>query len=190
MSDSYNRHNYNQYGSPQGSTGQYGGYYQGQPINYPPRQDQYGQSQHIHFPPTPPYETRPNNPYYGPPPPYSEQAYAPPHGGIPQGGYTNERGYHQDMNYGYGYSQAPYAQQQEPPVQGESASYYNTKPEDSQQHGHNPGPGKPQGEKGLGSSLLGAGAGGLVGHKLGGGLLSTAGGALAGAAGMGIANKL
>ena len=46
-----------------------------------------------------------------------------------------------------------------------------------------------EGEKGLGSTLLGGTAGGFLGSKMGGGLMNTAGGALAGAVGMNVANK-
>lgn len=45
------------------------------------------------------------------------------------------------------------------------------------------------GEKGLGTSAVGAASGGFLGHKLGGRILGTAGGALAGAAGLNMANK-
>lgn len=51
------------------------------------------------------------------------------------------------------------------------------------------GPGQ-EGERGLGSTVLGATGGGFLSHKLGAGMLGTAGGALAGAAGMNMANKL
>ena len=51
------------------------------------------------------------------------------------------------------------------------------------------GPVGPEGERGLGSTILGAAGGGFVGHKLGGGMLGTAGGALAGAVGMNAATK-
>lgn len=85
---------------------------------------------------------------------------------------------------------SPYPPQQQH-YQGESVSFYGAQPGGPPpQQGHSPVPGKPEGEKGLGSSLLGAAGGGLVGHKIGGGLLGTAGGALAGAAGMGLASKL
>jgi hypothetical protein len=48
-----------------------------------------------------------------------------------------------------------------------------------------------EGERGLGSTLLGGAAGGFMGKKLGGGILGTAGGAVLGAVGMNMAtNKL
>lgn len=70
---------------------------------------------------------------------------------------------------------------------GESASYYGSAPAPSQQ-GYPPGPGGPEGEKGLGSTLLGGAAGGFAGHKMGGGFLGSAGGAVLGAVGMNMAS--
>lgn len=58
------------------------------------------------------------------------------------------------------------------------------------QPGQSPVPAGPEGERGLGSSLLGATGGGMLGNKLGAGMLGTAGGALVGAAGMNMANKM
>lgn len=55
------------------------------------------------------------------------------------------------------------------------------------QPGYPTGPGGPEGDKGLGSTLLGGAAGGFAGHKLGGGFLGTAGGAVLGAVGMNMA---
>lgn len=81
---------------------------------------------------------------------------------------------------------SPYPPQQQYQQGGESASYYGATPPAHQQ-GYAPGPGGPEGEKGLGSTLLGGAAGGFAGHKLGGGFMGTAGGAVLGAVGMNMA---
>lgn len=46
-----------------------------------------------------------------------------------------------------------------------------------------PGQPGPEGERGLGASLLGGAAGAFAGHKMGGGGLGTVGGMIAGAIG-------
>ncbi|KAJ5557296.1 hypothetical protein N7494_001211 [Penicillium frequentans] len=69
---------------------------------------------------------------------------------------------------------------------GENASYYTAVPQD-QANGVNTGPSvgpEGEGERGLGSTLLGGAAGGYAGHKMQGGFLGTAGGAVLGAVGM------
>lgn len=76
----------------------------------------------------------------------------------------------------------PYYQQPSYTPQGENASYYGTPPVD--QYGNPIGPGGPQDEKGLGSTVVGGAAGGYAGHKLGGGFLGTTAGAVLGAIGM------
>lgn len=76
---------------------------------------------------------------------------------------------------------SPYPPQQNMPL-GENASYYGTVPQD--QYGNPVGPGGPEDEKGLGSTVVGGAAGGYAGHKLGGGLLGSAAGAVLGAIGM------
>ncbi|KAJ5345697.1 hypothetical protein N7452_003701 [Penicillium brevicompactum] len=58
----------------------------------------------------------------------------------------------------------PYPQQQNMPL-GENASYYGTVPQD--QYGNPVGPGGPEDDKGLGSTVVGGAAGGYAGHKLG-----------------------
>ncbi|KAK1147371.1 hypothetical protein N8T08_001452 [Aspergillus melleus] len=68
-----------------------------------------------------------------------------------------------------------------PPV-GESASYYDGSSFSQQQsHGQ-------EGEKGLGSTVIGGAAGGYVAHQMGGGKLAIAGGAVLGAVGMNMVN--
>lgn len=47
-----------------------------------------------------------------------------------------------------------------------------------------------EGERGLGSTLLGGTAGGFLGHKMAGGALGTVGGAVVGAVGANAANKM
>ena len=82
------------------------------------------------------------------------------------------------------------------PQQGSNASYYgppaNEKsPQAGQQPTGTPEQGQAQeGERGLGSKLAGGTAGGFLGKKLGGGFLGATGGALTGAAGMGLVSKL
>lgn len=95
--------------------------------------------------------------------PYGQQGQPPPYSAGPQG-------------QGYG-GQPPYGQQQQYP-QGEAASYYG-----AQGQGYPAGPGAPGDERGLGSTMLGGAAGGFAGHKMGGGFLGTAGGAVLGAVG-------
>lgn len=98
------------------------------------------------------------------------------------------------MGYPHDRSQrnSPYPHQRQP--QGANTSYYGPANEKYPQEGQStvpPGvaPG-PDGERGLGSKILGGAGGGYLGHKFGGGMLGAAGGALAGAAGMGLASKL
>ncbi|KAJ5567913.1 hypothetical protein N7450_010399 [Penicillium hetheringtonii] len=66
---------------------------------------------------------------------------------------------------------------------GENASYYGTVPS-YDQYGRVVGTTGPEDERGLGSTLVGGAAGGYAGHKLGGGFLGSAAGALIGAVGM------
>ena len=52
------------------------------------------------------------------------------------------------------------------------------------------GPGGPQeGERGIGATLIGAGSGGFLGHELGGGMLGTLGGMIAGVVGANMLEK-
>lgn len=69
---------------------------------------------------------------------------------------------------------------QQQPQYGANASYYN-------QEGNLPGSQLPEDERGLGSTVTGGAAGGFAAHKMGGGKLATAGGALLGAVGMNMA---
>lgn len=106
---------------------------------------------------------------YGPPP-YTEQSY--PQG---QDQHYNNSGY--DQRYGamadmpQGGNTPPYR------PEGANTSYYDGEPL-SDSNGHN----VPEGEKGLGSTVVGGAAGGYMGHKMGGGW-STAAGAALGAVG-------
>lgn len=123
------------------------------------------------------------DPGYGGAPPYGQQGY-PPYGGPPQHG-----GYPQDHNYGQDRGHSPYPPQQQSHG-GESASYYGGAAPSGHapQYGQEPMPGA-EGERGLGSTLIGGAAGALLGNKLGHGKMATAGGALAGAVGLNMANK-
>lgn len=70
---------------------------------------------------------------------------------------------------------------------GENASYYyDAVP--SRENGDAPGVEGPEGEKGLGSTVIGGATGGFAAHKMGGGKLATAGGAVLGAVGMKMVN--
>ncbi|KAE8372185.1 hypothetical protein BDV26DRAFT_274639 [Aspergillus bertholletiae] len=178
MSDQYGSHQYNRYGAPPQGNGQYDGY-GGQPGNYP-AQNQYGQPpQNGYYQPAPAYNQQPHAQYtsYG-----QQQNYPPPYSAGPQqGGYPGEYGHETGsyMNQPQEGRHSPYPPQQQF-HQGESASYYDASSQVGYP-GQAPGPAGQEGEKGLGSSILGAAGGGIVGHKLGGGFLGTAGGALIGA---------
>lgn len=81
---------------------------------------------------------------------------------------------------------SPYPPQQQFQPVGANASYYAEAPTPNQQ-GYPPGQGGPEDEKGLGSTVIGGAAGGYAGHKMGHGVLGTAGGAVLGAIGMNMA---
>lgn len=93
------------------------------------------------------------------------------------------------MNYPDDREHSPYPPQQPYQQPGANSSYYGVGAH-QEKPGQSPAPGGPEGEKGLGSTVIGATGGGILGHKLGHGVLGTAGGALAGAAGMNIVNKM
>lgn len=92
------------------------------------------------------------------------------------------------MNYPHDGGYQSYPQQQS--QKGASDSYYGASNEKYPHTGHPGAPPGPEGERGMGSKILGATGGGFLGHKIGGGMLGTAGGALAGAAGMSMASKM
>lgn len=109
----------------------------------------------------------------GSPPLYNEQQY--PQGQMPGPYFSGSQ-----QNVGVPpYAQQP--QQQNMPI-GANASYYGAVPQN--QYGNPVGPGGPEEDKGLGSTVIGGAAGGYAGHKLGGGLLGSAAGAVLGAIGM------
>ena len=128
-------------------------------------------------------------PQYGQAPPYGQQGPGygqhPQHDPYQQGQYQSGPGYGQPpQDRGH----SPYPPQQHQGG-GESSSYYGGAPP---QHQQGP-PGAPgqEGDRGLGSTLLGGAAGGFMGNKMSHGLLGTAGGAVLGAVGMNMAtNKL
>ncbi|KAJ5574114.1 uncharacterized protein N7459_008541 [Penicillium hispanicum] len=127
--------------------------------SYPPQQGHAPPPPQGYYPPEQQYQQPyPQQQYSQPPAPYSQQAQPPPY---------NE----------------PYQQGQHPgqPV-GENASYYNDIP--ASQQGAAPGA---EGEKGLGSTIVGGAAGGIVSHQMGAGKLGTAGGATLGAVAMNMA---
>ncbi|KAJ6031005.1 hypothetical protein N7540_001737 [Penicillium herquei] len=161
-------------GNPGGYQGQPPAYYPPQQNpNYPPQQGQYG---HV-------AQQSNNNPQYGIDPTQPGQQY-PPQYNAQVGGYPNA------PNYGYPPQQSgPQQSGPQQPYQsrGESASYYQTGAPPQQQPGYAPGPGGAEGDRGLGSTLVGGAAGGFAGHQMGGGFLGTAGGAILGAVGMNMA---
>ncbi|KAJ5945930.1 hypothetical protein N7454_002769 [Penicillium verhagenii] len=103
----------------------------------------------------------------------------------PQGYHPNGPG-HENAPQDRGYAPYPPAQQQ---AGGENSSYYGSAPHGQASYATGPGPAGPQGEgeRGLGSTLIGGAAGGFAGHKMQGGFLGTAGGAVLGAVGMNMA---
>lgn len=71
---------------------------------------------------------------------------------------------------------------------GENASYYD---ESQPQYYHNnPATGERNGERGLGSTVLGGLVGGYVANPMGAGAMGTAGGAMLGATGMNMATNM
>ncbi|PYH92217.1 hypothetical protein BO71DRAFT_451559 [Aspergillus ellipticus CBS 707.79] len=180
MSDPYYKQYYNQYGPPHPGYGQqnieynnggYSGY-------YPSQESQYGQPpQYTNNPPTPPYHPYSTQsaqaalPYtqQGPAPPYDERKH--------QGGYEDGKIAQEMVGQSSSYPQPP------PYQQGANASYYSTQsaPPDTK---------AVEGERGFISTVAGAAGGGLLGRRLGGGMLGAAGGAVAGAAGMNLASKM
>lgn len=98
------------------------------------------------------------------------------------------------MNYAHDRGHSPYPPQQHQysqPHGGENSSYYGGHQGGHAPHqGHTPVPAGAEGERGLGSTLLGGTAGGFLGHKMAGGALGTVGGAVVGAVGANAANKM
>lgn len=110
------------------------------------------------------------------PPPYTEQGYTqgdqytlPQQNTNP--GYDQKYESAANMSQGHATPQSQYA------PEGANASYYNGEPVLD--------PNDPNGEKGLGSTVVGGAAGGYMGHKMGGGW-STAAGAAIGAVAMNV----
>ncbi|KAJ5675641.1 hypothetical protein N7462_008538 [Penicillium macrosclerotiorum] len=118
----------------------------------------------------------------------------PPHQNQTQDAYTPEQRYaygqpqfshsqqgtpsHYSQEGHFNHSPSPYAHQQ-PPLYGENASYYHDALPSDQLP---PGAEDPNGEKGIGSTVVGGAAGGYAAHQMsGGGKLATVGGALLGA---------
>lgn len=126
---------------------------------------------------------------YGQPEGQGYQSYNPEHQ-YQQGQYQGSPGYGQPPQ-DRGHSPYPPQQQQYPQGGGgESSSYYGGNAPAQYQQGQ-PGAVGQEGDRGLGSTLLGGAAGGFVGKKLSHGILGTAGGAVLGAVGMNMAtNKL
>lgn len=145
---------------------------------YPPPNDQYNQ---YNAPPAhDPYAQQQAPHSYSPAPSYGNQVAPYPHQGdvqardhspYPPAQYNAPP--HGDA-YGGQYGQQGYGQQ---PPQQYGGGY------DANPHGGAPGAGGPEGERGLGATLVGGAGGAFVGHKLGGGALGTVGGLIAGAIG-------
>ncbi|KAJ5725013.1 uncharacterized protein N7483_006370 [Penicillium malachiteum] len=161
----------NYQGNPDGHQGQ-------PPAYYPPQQNPNYPSQPGQYAPGAQQST--NNPQYGIDPTQQGQYQYPPQYSSQAEGYPNA------PNYGYPPQQNGPQQQPYQP-RGENASYYQTNAPPQQQPGYAPGPGCAEGDKGLGSTLVGGAAGGYAGHQMAGGFLGTAGGAILGAVGMNMA---
>jgi hypothetical protein len=80
--------------------------------------------------------------------------------------------------------QDPHQQQQQHGYGDQQQGYGAPQPAYGQQHGQPGAPGGPaEGDRGLGSTLIGGASGAFLGNKLGGGALGTIGGLVAGAIG-------
>ncbi|MCJ1255276.1 hypothetical protein MMC24_003092 [Lignoscripta atroalba] len=147
----------------------------------------------------------PQQGYYPPP----QGGYPPQHspnpgiGGYPPPQHPYDQNYASPAPPDYSSGYAPPVQQQYQPPASASQSYYDEHPHQTQSshshyddhpsgpgayadrgyENHAPGVGGPEGERGLGATLIGAGSGAFVGHELGGGTLGTIGGIIAGAVG-------
>ncbi|KAJ5989491.1 hypothetical protein N7481_004701 [Penicillium waksmanii] len=110
------------------------------------------------------------------PPPYTEQGYTQGDQYTQPQQYTN-CGYDQKYESAANMPQGHAAPQSQYAPEGANASYYNGEPVSE--------PNDLNGEKGLGSTVVGGAAGGYMGHKMGGGW-STAAGAVIGAVGMNV----
>ncbi|KAF4629923.1 hypothetical protein G7Y89_g8224 [Cudoniella acicularis] len=169
---------------------QQGGYqqpYGQQQQQYPP-QSNHAQGQ---YPPQPDYSSPPPHHQggYAPPaqqqPPYGQPQYPPqPNYGGPSPSHSPAP-YGQQAPYGGApaNSQAPYGQQGPP-----YPSSHSPQPQYGDNRASAPSqPGQeqvgPNGERGLGATLLGGGAGAFVGHEAGGGALGTILGTVVGAIG-------
>jgi len=138
----------------------------------------YGGHQHNYNAPPPgqnPYNT--SAPTYGAPQqqaPYGSQGYPPPQQQPPYG---------QSQSQQYPPQQAPYGSAPQP--YGDNRSGNAPYPPQGQpQYGQGPeGAPGPNGERGLGATLIGGGAGGFVGHEMGGGVIGTVLGSVVGAIG-------
>ncbi|KAF2747817.1 TPR-like protein [Sporormia fimetaria CBS 119925] len=162
---------YDAYNNPphQGQGQSYDQYNQGynsqQQYNAPP--PQHPQDQQYNAPPP----QHPHDQQYGG---YSQQQYGGPLPGDYNQGYDQNRGH----------SPYPPAQQSygAPPPQGYGDQGYQQQYNQHGDHGVPGAPGGPaEGERGLGSTLVGSAGGAFLGSKLGGGTLGTVGGMVAGA---------
>jgi hypothetical protein len=110
---------------------------------------------------------------------------APPHDQYQQQGYGAPPQGHDNQVYDPNRSHSPY-----PPAQPQQQGYGQPQGYGGQQHGqpgygdHAGAPGgAAEGDRGLGSTLIGGAGGAFLGNKLGGGALGTIGGLIAGAVG-------
>lgn len=115
----------------------------------------------------------------------TRQSNHPPYDEIPSGQYFAVREPEQRSQNG---ARMPYHPQYQYQGVGENASYYNEAP--SQYYHNNPATGEQNGERGLGSTVLGGLAGGYVANQMGAGSMGTAGGAILGATGMNMATNM
>ncbi|PWY82121.1 hypothetical protein BO70DRAFT_429190 [Aspergillus heteromorphus CBS 117.55] len=119
---------------------------------------------------------------------YSQQGYPPYNEHYTQNHYPAGPGYAPPQSMPQERGQSPYPPQQSYERVGENASYYG---EPLPQQEYAPGQNGPteDGEKGLGSTVIGGAAGGYAAHHAGSGALGTAGGAVLGAVGMNMATS-
>ncbi|KAF3395374.1 hypothetical protein DPV78_009329 [Talaromyces pinophilus] len=116
---------------------------------------------------------------------YTRQSNPPPYDEIPGGQYPAASESEQRSQNG---ALMPYHPQYQYQAVGENASYYNeARP---QYYHNNPASGEQNGERGLGSTVLGGLAGGYVANQMGAGPMGTAGGAILGATGMHMATNM
>lgn len=116
---------------------------------------------------------------------YTRQGNPPPYDEIPRGQYPAVPESERRSQNG---ARMPYHQQYQYQAVGENAAYYNEA--QPQYYHNNPASGEQNGERGLGSTVIGGLVGGYVANQMGAGPMETAGGAILGTTGMNIATNM